>query len=85
MLYHEFYEEGLEWIGSGIREGLAALSSRRADFAQRTSPRHPSPLLLGGLYLPTLNRDGTREEAERVVQGAGADGVSFFEMNVLGL
>lgn len=77
MLYHEFYEEGLDWIGRGVREGLAALG--------RDSDATPIPRLYAGLYLPTLNRDGNRDSAEEVARGTGADGVSFFEMNGLDL
>jgi len=67
MLYHEFYEEGLEWIGASVREGLEVAG--------------PGPaLLLAGLYLPTLNREGNRDAAVEVARKAGAQGVSFFEM-----
>lgn len=70
MLYHEFYEEGLEWIGRGVEEGLAGASGAK---------------LFAGLYLPTLNRDGNRREAVGIARQAGAHGVSFFEMNGLKL
>jgi len=70
MLYHEFYEEGLEWIGRGVEEGLAEASGAK---------------LFAGLYLPTLNRDGNRQEAVEIARQAGAHGVSFFEMNGLRL
>ena len=70
MLYHEFYEEGLGWIGRGVVEGLAGAQGAR---------------LFAGLYLPTLNRDGNRNEAVEVARQAGAHGVSFFEMDWLGL
>ncbi len=66
MLYHEFYQEDLAWIGRGVEEG-----------------RRVPAFLLAGLYLPTLNRDGTRDQAVEVALGAGADGVSFFEMQGL--
>jgi hypothetical protein len=81
MLYHEFYEEGLDWIGTGIREGLDALGTG----PEETPPGASARKLLAGLYLPTLNRDQTKEEAVGVVRRAGADGVSFFEMNGLGI
>jgi hypothetical protein len=70
MLYHEFYEEGLEWIGRGVEEGLAGAHGAK---------------LLAGLYLPTLNRDGNRYEAVEIARQAGVHGVSFFEMGGLGL
>jgi len=77
MLYHEFYEEDLDWIGRGVEEGLAALGG---DSKTRSRPK-----LYGGLYLPTLNREGSQAAAVQVVREAGADGVSFFEMNGLNL
>jgi hypothetical protein len=75
MLYHEFYEEGLDWIGKGVEEGSRSLTVSGRRRAQ----------LLAGLYLPTLNRDGTRAEAVDVVRRAGGNGVSFFEMEGLNL
>ncbi len=76
MLYHSFYEEGLEWIGRGVAEGLAALASRG---------EHPSPKrLIAGLYLPSLSGE-ERAMASEIAKDAGAHGVSFFEMGNLGL
>jgi len=77
MLYHSFYEEGLEWIGMGIKEGLAALAAR--------GPSAPSPKqIYAGLYLPALSED-ERTQAVEIARDAGAHGVSFFEMNGLGI
>lgn len=74
MLYHSFYEEGLEWIGRGVTEGLAALASRGG---------HPSPRrLIAGLYLPSLSGE-ERTLASEIAKDAGAGGVSFFEMGGL--
>lgn len=70
MLYNSFYEEGLQWIGDGVREGLSAMASRGGD----TGPRR----LIAGLYLPTLD-DGERLAAAEIAKEAGAHGVSFFE------
>ncbi len=100
MLYHEFYQEELAWIGRGVEEGLRALAREgaEADTApgdhagsagrEGRSQENSSttrPNLLAGLYLPTLNRDGNRQEAVEIATGAGADGVCFFEMTGLGL
>jgi len=77
MLYHSFYEEGLEWIGMGIEEGLAALAAR--------DPSAPSPKqICAGLYLPALSED-ERNRAVEIARDAGAHGVSFFEMSGLGI
>ncbi len=68
MLYHGFYNEGLDWIGRSIREGLR-------DAA-------PGRRLYAGLYLPDLPAD-TLSEALRAAIEAGASGVSMFEMDGL--
>jgi hypothetical protein len=80
MLYHEFYEEDVAWIGRGVEEGL-----RRLEEEHRSGGSGARPGLFAGLYLPTLNRDGNRNQAVEVACGAGAQGVSFFEMSGLGL
>ena len=72
MLYHSFYEEGLDWIGEGVKEGLASLAlPEAADFLPRK--------LFAGLYLPSLSEQ-ERAQAVEIAREAGADGVSFFEM-----
>jgi uncharacterized lipoprotein YddW (UPF0748 family) len=68
MLYHEFYNEGLDWIGRATREGLAALP--------------PGTPLYPGLFLPSLSPDQLAE-AVRIARQAGAAGVSLFELGGL--
>jgi uncharacterized lipoprotein YddW (UPF0748 family) len=68
MLYHGFYEEPIEWIGAASREGVEAL--------------RPDTPLYSGLYLPSLP-PVELGEAVRVARGAGAAGVSLFEMDGL--
>ncbi len=68
MLYHQFYEEELPWIGEATRDGVDALP--------------PSVPLYSGLYLPSLSAEETAA-AVRVARGGGASGVSFFEMGRL--
>ena len=68
MLYHEFYEEDLAWIGAATREGVSALD--------------PGTPLYSGLYLPSLP-SRKLGEAVRIAGRAGAAGVSLFEMNGL--
>ncbi len=76
MLYHSFYEEGLDWIGAGVKEGLAALEGRGGGTL-------PSPgRLYAGLYLPSLSQE-ERHRAVEIARNSGADGVSFFEMGGL--
>jgi uncharacterized lipoprotein YddW (UPF0748 family) len=67
MLYNTFYEEGIPWIGEGVREGVAALGGRP---------------LYAGLYLPDM-APGDLSEAVRTARDAGASGVAFFEMEGL--
>ncbi|MFH1766451.1 MAG: family 10 glycosylhydrolase [Gemmatimonadota bacterium] len=83
MLYHSFYEEGLDWIGRGVEEGLAALASRTSWVDANLGsgpPQHQK--LYAGLYLPALSEEERRQAVE-IARNAGAHGVSFFEMNGL--
>ena len=65
MLYHGFYEEELSWVGRATADGVAALP---AD----------TPLY-SGLFLPDLSPDELAE-AVGIAAGAGAAGISLFEM-----
>ena len=67
MLYHSFYLEDINWIGDGVREGVAALGS--------------TPLN-AGLYLPALDPPQLAA-AVTTAREAGASGVSLFEMHGL--
>jgi hypothetical protein len=77
MLYHGFYEEELAWIGEGVIEGQDAIRSRGREL---NKPRR----LFAGLYLPSLDPE-ERDRAVQIARTAGADGISFFEMNGLGI
>ncbi len=68
MVYHNFYDETVPWVGAATREGVAAL--------------HGSAPLYTGLYLPSLAPDDLAE-AVRTARAAGASGVSLFEMGGL--
>jgi uncharacterized lipoprotein YddW (UPF0748 family) len=68
MIYHSFYLEPVDWIGSATREGVAALG--------------PGEPLCTGLYLPDLKPDELGR-AVRLARDAGAGGVSLFEMGGL--
>lgn len=68
MLYHRFYEEPVAWIGRAAAEGVKALDG--------AFPLH------AGLYLPDLAPDDLKE-AIRQARGAGAAGVSLFELGSL--
>jgi uncharacterized lipoprotein YddW (UPF0748 family) len=66
MLYNGFYNEGIDWIGTSVREGVAALPAGRPLYA--------------GLYLPDLPPDQLAAAAETAI-AAGAGGISTFEMD----
>ena len=68
MLYHNFYEEDVEWIGRAAREGVQALP--------RTVP------LYAGLFLPRLDAAELSHAVARA-RYAGARGVSLFSLNSL--
>ncbi len=68
MIYHEFYEEGIPWIGAATAEGVASLAS-------------DTPLY-SGLYLPSLSPDMLADAVASALS-AGAAGVSLFEMGGL--
>jgi uncharacterized lipoprotein YddW (UPF0748 family) len=68
MLYHEFYEEDIAWIGASVREGVTSLEAEVPLYA--------------GLYLPSLTPDQLFTAVEVAID-AGAAGVSLFEMHGL--
>jgi len=64
MIYHEFYEEGIPWIGTATATDVAALDRRAA--------------LYSGLYLPSLPPADCAAAVRQVLTN-GANGVSLFE------
>jgi len=68
MLYHNFYQQDVEWIGRATREGVAALSRRVPLYA--------------GLFLPRLDPPEL-SRAISLARGAGASGVALFSLNTL--
>ena len=68
MLYHNFYEEDVDWIGRGAREGVVALEGRIPLYA--------------GLFLPRLDPVQLARAIERSRE-AGAQGVALFSLNSL--
>lgn len=68
MIYHNFYEEDVAWIGEATQEGVAALPAETP--------------LYSGLYLPSLT-PAALATAVRFALQAGAFGVALFEMERL--
>ncbi len=64
MLYHSFYEQPVEWIEQGVREGVEALAGRIPLYA--------------GLYVPELDPEELGRAVRAALDG-GASGVSLFE------
>jgi len=68
MLYHNFYQQDVEWIGRAVREGVVALQGRVPLYA--------------GLFLPRLEPSDL-SRAISLSREAGAQGVSLFSLNTL--
>ncbi len=68
MIYHEFYEEDVPWIGTATSKGVSALPAGTP--------------LYSGLFLPSLSPEQLAE-AVHVARDAGANGVALFEMGGL--
>jgi len=62
MLYHNFYRENINWIGFATEQGVLDV-----DF-----PIYP------GVYVPGLKDPAKLEEAIRIINKNGANGVTFF-------
>lgn len=68
MIYQNFYEKAVSWIGTATREDVAAVPHSRRVFA--------------GLYVPGLSADDLGQ-AVRLARAAGAAGVSLFDLGAL--
>lgn len=65
MIYHNFYEEPVDWIETATREGVAALD--------------PEVPLYSGLFVPELSPEELGEAA-RHARAGGAGGVTLFNV-----
>lgn len=68
MIYHNFYLEGVDWIGRAAREGVQALEGRTPLYA--------------GLFVPRLTPEELRRAID-LTRDAGAAGVALFSMQRL--
>ncbi|MFC5045563.1 family 10 glycosylhydrolase [Aquimarina hainanensis] len=67
MIYHNFYEEELDWIGYATAQGVQDLAAKKTE-------------LHTGLYLPPLSAEEL-SIAIKEAKNNGAKGVSFFDGN----
>ena len=68
MIYHNFYEEDIAWVGMATEAGVTDLNGK--------FPLHT------GLYLPSLTPEEMKEAIDQAMAN-GAEGVAFFEANGL--
>ncbi len=71
MIYHNFYNEGVEWVGKATKTGITDLK------AQGDSK------LFTGLYLPAFNDNEELEAAINIAMENGAAGVAIFDFDGL--
>ena len=69
MIYHNFYNEELDWIGYATRQGVADLSYRDTQ-------------LHTGIFVPEMSPSEIRKAIE-LARENGANGISFFDGNAL--
>lgn len=69
MLYHNFYNQEIEWIGEMVDEGV------------KTS--HQKTEIVSGIFAPNLKDPGEITQAVEVSINSGAKGVSIFGLNPL--
>ncbi len=67
MIYHNFYNEELDWIGYATAQGVKDLKGKPTE-------------LHTGLYLPTMSAEDVKT-AIQLAKDNGASGVSFFDGN----
>ncbi|MDG5800276.1 family 10 glycosylhydrolase [Marinilabiliaceae bacterium ANBcel2] len=66
MLYHNFYNESIEWIGDNLKSQINAL-------------KYPAPVY-SGLFIPSLSSSQLKE-AIKISRNSGASGISLFSYN----
>jgi hypothetical protein len=69
MVYHNFYNEDIDWIREVMKENRAAVPEDAKIFC--------------GLYLPALKTSNHLAQAIEAAFEGGADGVAFFDLNSL--
>ncbi|MCU4164208.1 family 10 glycosylhydrolase [Carboxylicivirga caseinilyticus] len=64
MIYHNFYEEDLDWIGETTADGVATIDGKFPIYT--------------GLFVPDL-KDGDLKAATKIAIGSGAEGWALFD------
>ncbi|MDO3694670.1 family 10 glycosylhydrolase [Wenyingzhuangia sp. chi5] len=70
MIYHNFYNEGANWVGFATKQGVEDLKGRKTK-------------LNTGIYIPGVNSQEELKETILLAKKMGAKGVSFFDGNAL--
>ena len=69
MLYHNFYNENINWIGKMVEID--------------TSTSHHGTKIVAGIFVPNLKEPGKISKAVNIALKNGASGISFFGLNPL--
>lgn len=69
MLYHNFYNEGIDWVGFATAQGVQDLKGKNTD-------------LSAGVYVPALKPEELPQLIQSVRE-KGAKGITFFSANAL--
>ncbi|WP_188651311.1 putative glycoside hydrolase, partial [Yeosuana aromativorans] len=70
MIYHNFYNEGLDWIAFATKQGVSDLKAKETK-------------LNTGIYIPGIESKEQLKEAILLAKENGAKGVAFFDGNAL--
>ena len=69
MLYHNFYNEGIDWVSFATAQGIADLKGKNTE-------------LSAGVYVPALQSKELPQLIQHV-KAEGASGITFFSANAL--
>ncbi len=69
MIYHNFYNEEVDWIGFATKQGVEDLEGKNTD-------------LHTGIYVPPMSAEDVTQ-AINLAKENGAKGISFFDGNAL--
>lgn len=70
MIYHNFYNEGIDWIGFATKQGVVDLKGTNAKVNT-------------GIYIPGVTSEDELRKAIVLAKDNGAKGVSFFDGNAI--